>query len=272
MQELRDELYAIVAEDQPMTVRQTFYRAVSAGIIDKREADYKNVVCRLLGEMRLDGSLPWGWIADNTRWMRKPRTFSSLEQALRDTARLYRRSVWDDQEVYVEVWCEKDALAGVLYDETARWDVPLMVTRGYPSLSYLYEAAGAIADQYRPAYLYYFGDHDPSGLDIERNLGERLREFVGDGAAEIHLERAAVTPAQIEAWGLPTRPTKKTDSRARGFEGGSIEVDAIPPRVLRQLVRACIERHVDRNALATLQAAEESERLTLDYIARSCAA
>ena len=264
MDALRSALFGIVATDQPMTVRQTFYRAVSAGIVPKTEASYKTVVCRLLVDMRLDGSLPWGWIADNTRWQRKPKTHSSLDAALRDTARLYRRAVWDNQDVYVEVWCEKDALAGVLYDVTRDWDVPLMVTRGYPSLSYLHEAAEAIAEQGRPAFLYYFGDHDPSGVDIERNVGARLAEF--SAGAKITLSRVAVTPEQIIAMALPTRPTKQTDSRSHGFVGGSVEVDAIPPRELRVLVRECIERHVNPTAFHALQAAEQSERLMLHHI------
>jgi hypothetical protein len=270
MDRLREGLYAIVATDRPMTVRQTFYRAVATGLVQKREAEYKNVVCRLLAQMRLDEMLPWGWIADNTRWMRKPVTFSSLGDALKRTATLYRRSLWDNQDVYVEVWCEKDALAGVLLEETSKWDVPLMVTRGYPSLTYLYEAADAIVARDKPAHLYYFGDHDPSGVDIERNLEERLWEFSDE--AEIWLERVAVTPRQIEEWSLPTRPTKRTDSRARSFTGQSVEVDAIPPRQLRQLVRECIEPHVDPRALEVVREAEASERLTLRRIAEGWAA
>ena len=132
---------------------------------------------RLLGEMRRAHIIPFDWIADSTRWMRKPRTHSSLDEALRRTAETYRRSVWDDQDAYVEVWLEKDALAGVLYDVTSAWDVPLMVTRGYPSLSYLHSAAEALAAQDRPAFLFYFGDHDPSGLDITRAVEEGIREF-----------------------------------------------------------------------------------------------
>ena len=126
--------YEVIEADQPMTVRQVFYRLVSDGVIEKTEAEYKHTVIRLLSDMRLAGKLPFGWIADNTRWVRKPQTYSSLQAALRDTARLYRRSMWRDHPAYVEVWLEKEALAGVLVDETDEWDVPLLVTRGYASL------------------------------------------------------------------------------------------------------------------------------------------
>jgi hypothetical protein len=196
-------------------VRQVFYRLVSGGVIEKTESEYKQTVCRLLTDMRLSGYLSYHWIADNTRWMRKPETYDSVEEMLQLTATTYRRAVWRNQPVYVEVWLEKDALAGVLLEETASWDVPLMVTRGYASLSYLFEAAQAIKAQDKPVHLYYLGDYDPSGVDISRQVERRLREFAPD--AEIHFERVAVTPEQIQTLQLPTRPTKRTDSRAKAF-------------------------------------------------------
>lgn len=244
-----------------MTVRQVFYRAVSRGLVEKRESEYKGTVGRLLTEMRLDGTLPFHWMADNTRWMRKPTTFDSIEDALRHTARTYRRSLWSEAEDYVEVWLEKDALAGVLIDVTREYDVPLMVSRGYSSLSYLYSAAEVIDSRDKPAHIYYFGDYDPSGVDIPRNIQARLEEFAP--AADITFEIVAVTPAQIEELELPTRPTKKTDSRSKGFEGESVEVDAIEPDDLRTLCRECIELHIDQRRLDLLMVAEESERSIL---------
>jgi hypothetical protein len=142
---LRDVLLEIVDAQKPMTVRQVFYRGVGLALWDKTEAEYQNVVCRLLGEMRRAGAMPFGWIADSTRWMRKPRTFDSMEQALRYTAETYRRALWHAQDSYVEVWLEKEALAGVLIDVTEPWDVPLMVTRGYPSLTFVHSAAATIS-------------------------------------------------------------------------------------------------------------------------------
>jgi hypothetical protein len=259
---IREAIYEELVAGRPMTVRQVFYRLVSRGAIAKTETEYKATVCRLLGTMRLARTVPFNWIADNTRWMRKPKTYSGLRAALSQTARTYRRALWDSQPTYAEVWLEKDALAGVLYEVTESWDVPLMVTRGYPSLSYLYEAAEAIGAADKPAHLYYFGDYDPSGLDIARNVEDRLGEFAP--WAEIHFERVAVTPEQVAHWGLPTRPTKLTDSRSPGFLGESIEVDAIPPDALRDLVRECIERHIDRRALAEVRKVEREERTALD--------
>jgi hypothetical protein len=231
---------------------------VSRGAIAKTENEYNSTVCRLLVKMRRAGEIPFHWISDNTRWMRKPRTFSSLEDALRLTRQTYRRSLWDNQDVYVEVWTEKDALAGVLLDVTREWDVPLMVSRGFSSITYLHSAAENIAEQDKPTFIYYFGDHDPSGVVVDRKIEQGLREFAPD--AEIEFERVAVRPEQIVEWRLPTRPTKKTDSRSKSFEGESVEVDAIEPARLRQIVRGCIEKHVDRQALAVLRVAERNER------------
>lgn len=265
MELIRSDLWGIVARDRPMTVRQVFYQAVTRGLVDKTEPEYKTTVCRLLAEMRLSGELPFDWIADETRWMRKPSSYSSLDEMLLDAAQFYRRDLWESQDVYVEIWLEKEALAGVLFQVTSEWDVPLMVTRGYPSLSFVHGAAEAIAGVGKPTTIYYFGDHDPSGVDIPRNVEQRLREFAPD--AEISFERVAVTPEQISEWDLPTRPTKRTDTRSRRFVGDSVEVDAIVPDVLRQLVRNRIEQHVDDHRLEVLQAAEESEREILFELA-----
>ncbi len=263
MQAIRTAMYDALEEDHPMTVRQVYYRLVSMGDIDKTEAQYQTV-CRLLVEMRRAGDLPFDWLADATRWQRKPTTHSSLKAMLQRSTRMYRQAIWDDQDVYVEVWLEKDALAGVIVDVTAEWDVPLMVTRGYPSLSYLYSAAEALKKQDKPCYMYYFGDHDPSGVDIPRKVEADLRQFAP--GAEIHFARVAVLPWQIEKWELQTRPTKKSDARSKHFRGESVEVDAIQPNQIRQLVRDCIEQHINQDALERTLAIEEAERETLQTI------
>jgi hypothetical protein len=258
-------LYLTLVDDHPMTVRQVFYRMVAAGAIEKTEAEYKTTITRLLGELRLRGVIPFDWLADNTRWMRKPQSHSSLEEALRYTAQTYRRSLWDNQNAYVEVWLEKDALAGVLFAETEPWDVPLMVTRGYPSLSFVHTAAEYLREVEKPTFIYYFGDWDPSGKDISRNLETRLRQFAP--TADITFRRVAVNEDQIAELGLPTRPTKKTDSRSKSFTGDSVELDAIPPRTLRRMVERCITGHIDPRALEIQKLAEDEERRALELFA-----
>ena len=268
MRALRSALLGVIGQSRPMTVRQVFYQAVSRGLVAKTETEYKSTIVRLLTDMRRSGELPCGWIVDNTRWMRKPQTHTGLGAALADMQEFYRRSLWQDQGAYVEVWLEKDALAGVLYEITARYDVPLMVTRGYPSLAFLAIAAEAIAIQKRPCFLYYFGDHDPSGVDIPRHTEAQLRELVAgwaDDPAEVRIsfEVVAVTAAQIVEGNLPTRPTKKTDTRSKNFEGESVEVDAIPPGQLRDLVEEGILQHLDAAVLKRTKAIERQERESL---------
>jgi hypothetical protein len=256
----------IVSADAPMTVRQVFYRLVGHGLIEKTEGEYNNVEVRLLTRMRLEGSLPWHWITDGTRWMHKTARYGSVEEALDATRRHYRRDYWRDLDEYVEVWLEKDALAGVLFRVTDEWGVPLMVTRGFASLSYIHNAAKEIERIGKPTSIYYFGDYDPSGVEIDRNLERRLREFAP--GSDIHFARVAVRREQIEEYELPTRPTKTGTNHGRGLHSGdSVEVDAIPPAVLLGLVRRAIEQHVDPTRVATLEAAEASERELLGGLA-----
>jgi len=242
-----------------MTVRQVFYQMSTRGYIPKTEKAYKGVVCRLLGILRLEGTIPFGWISDNTRWMRKPITHDGMESVLYSNMLTYRRALWTRMPCYVEVWIEKDALAGVLYDVTEVWDVPLMVTRGYPSLTYVYEAAEAMKGLEKPAYIYYLGDYDPSGVDISRSLEKRLREFAP--GSELHFERLAVNELQIKEYGLLTRPTKKADSRSAKFtRNGSVELDAMPPQLIREIVGEAIRSHVDVTEMLKLEKIEKAER------------
>jgi hypothetical protein len=213
--------------------------------------------------------MPYDWLTDATRWQRKPRSYSNLEAALEDTRLTYRRALWREQSVNVEVWIEKDAIAGVVFDTTAAWDVPLMSVRGYPSLSFTHSAAEQMAASGKPTEIFYFGDYDPSGVHIPRKIEEDLRKFAP--RADIRFHRMAVTEQQIAEWDLPTRPTKKTDSRARSFGDKSVEVDAIEPDVLRNLVESCIVGCIDATSYARTMAVEAAERETLENLIRGVA-
>ncbi len=207
----------------------------------------------------------WRGCDDATRWQRRPRTFDSPQAALKATAEFYRKSLWSHAQERVEIWIEKDALAGVIFDVTAAYDVPLMTTRGYPSLSFLAGAAEEIAEDAKPTFVYHLGDYDPSGQDAARVTEKRLRELAPD--AEIHFECLAVTPSQIVEFGLPTRPTKTSDSRAKNFGPVSVELDAIPADWLRLIVREAIEYHLPARQLEIMKVAEASERKWLDDLA-----
>src|SRR6266496_3625734 len=268
--ERRKSLFDIVKAMRPMTVRQVFYQATVRGIVEKSEAGYTKVQTDLV-QMRRAGfdfrlgpghthheTLPYAWLADNTRWQRKPNTFTSIQEALDETARFYRKALWTDAGAYAEVWLEKDALAGVVYPITSMYDVPLMVARGYASLSFLHSAAEYIDELDVPVHIYHLGDFDPSGVNAGEKIEQTLREMAP--SADIYFERIAVTPEQIASWRLPTRPTNKSDSRAKGFGDISVELDAIEPNRLRDLVEEVIQRHLPPDQLAVLKVAEDSER------------
>ena len=262
-----DAIIHAVATETPVSVRGVFYRVVSAGAIDKTETGYRTVQRRLL-HLRRNGAISYSAITDGTRLRMKPDSWSSAEIMLDDVAASYRRALWEDQHRAVIVMTEKDAIRGVVYPVTAEFDVELCITRGYSSETFTHSIAETVYDNTsrgKQTYIYQLGDHDPSGVDGWRSFRERVREFAPD--AEVEFERIAVTPRQIYLWNLPTRPTKTSDSRSAGFEGESVEVDAIPASTLRQIVRIAIEQHIDPDILRFTRAVEAAEREGLEAIA-----
>jgi len=240
-----------------MTLRGVYYRCVVAGVVDKTEGAYR-LVGRELLKLRRAGVVRYADITDGTRLIRKPRSWSSVDDMLADAAASYRRALWHDQDVEVMVFTEKDAISGVLYPVTANWDVPLGILRGYASEFFAHSVAEEILAAGKPVVAYQFGDHDPSGVDAWREFSAKVAAFAP--AADVDFVRLAVTVEQILEMDLPTRPTKQTDTRARGFTGGSVEVDAIAPSVLRRLLKEAIAGHVDERALDLTEMAEASER------------
>jgi hypothetical protein len=154
----------------------------------------------------------------------------------------------------------------VVHPVTDMYDVPLMVARGYASLSFLHSAASQIEDIGKPTYIYHLGDFDPSGVNAGEKIEQTLRELAPQ--ADINFLRIGVTPQQISYWKLPTRPTKASDTRSKGFGTVSVELDAIPPDRLRGIVEVAIERHLPRREFEILKIAEESERDLLRGLVR----
>jgi hypothetical protein len=167
-------LRGIVEAMRPMTVRQVFYQATVHHIVEKTEQGYDKVQIAL-ANMRRVGAMPYDWIVDFTRWQRKPRTFRNVNHALQETSRLYRKDLWANSKSYVEIWLEKDALSGVIMPVTSKNDVPLMVARGYASLSFLSEAADYMEAEERPVFIYHLGDFDPSGVNAGEKIEQTLR-------------------------------------------------------------------------------------------------
>jgi hypothetical protein len=251
-----------IEQDLPLTVRQMYYALTVKGAIPKTEAGYRQT-CYALAKMRKEGAIPYRWLADNTRWRRKPQTYHGLGAALERMQESYRRDLWAEQSSHVEIWVEKDALAGVMYQVTSKYDVPLFVARGYGSLSFIYDAAEEIKEIGKPTYIYHFGDFDPSGVNAAYKIQEGLQEH----GAIAFFERVAITEEQIDRLQLPTRETKAKDPRAKAWgDKPSVELDALPAKELRRLVADCIEQHIDRHELERAQVIESQERETLAAI------
>lgn len=256
MQAIRDSIFDVLEAENPMTVRQTFYALTVIGAIPKNKAGY-NTAKRLLAEMRRSGDVPYTWIADHTRWMRKPRTFDSMEEALRITAEAYRQALWSDSSSRVEIWLEKDALAGVVYPITDEWDVPLMVTKGYPSMSFTYSAAVEIAERHnhgQETFIYYLGDHDASGLEIDKKIVHSIGESL---ISLLRLDKASFQSAFPSPCSRTARPRclGACGLCPRAAQGGRVALRAAPPHVaMEALTSSSVGDSLPRSPPAGLSA------------------
>lgn len=265
MEERAQFLIAYAREHAPVTVRGLYYQAEVAGVpgIDKTENSYNKVQHQVL-QLRRQGRIDYTWISDATRWQRRSRTFDNWEDALETTARTYRRSLWQDVGVDVEIWIEKDALAGVVDDVIWEYDVPLMVSRGYTSETFAFNAIESHVGSDRPLVVYALYDFDRSGADAARSLEEKLTRFAGDRGVAVRFNLLGLTEYQVREWRLPTRPHKRaTTADQRWPHPYACELDAIPPDDLRALVRAAIEHYLPAGELARLKRIEELERETM---------
>ena len=269
IQEICHAIHEVLSGDNPQSVRHVFYRLTGApyNLVPKTEAGYRTVQRKTL-DLRRGKGLPWRWVSDGTRWRRVQQSYDTPADAIRHTAISYRRDLWSRTDAYVEVWCESDSMAGVIIGEADRYNVPLMCSRGFSSDSYLHGAAEEIADQKKPAFLFYVGDWDPSGKIIPEDIEKKLRAFAP--RAEIHFERLLVTPNQIAKWSLPTKPAKKS-THSKQFSGGTVEAEAVPSEVARRLVREAIEQHLDQHEVRVIEEAEKSEAALLSIIASAVA-
>lgn len=253
----------------PVTVRQLFYAATVKGVpgITKDDNGY-NAIQRQVLQLRREGAMPYRHIADLTRFARQPAAHNSIWDALDDTAEFYRRALWRDKAERVEVWCEKDALAGCIQPITAEYAVPLMVCRGFTSETFAYEAVESWAQSGKPTYVYHLGDFDRSGQDAAADLERKLMGFAAVRGVECHFTKLALTADMVRTFGLPTRPPKRETAADRRWPYDfACELDAIPPAMLREIVREVLSAHLPDEELAVLLAAEESERSILRVLA-----
>lgn len=256
------------AQGFTMTLRQVYYQFVSRGYIPNRQAEYKRLG-QILNNARLAGLLDWNHMEDRTRNLAKYPFWDSPADIIASAAHSFRMDRWQTQDTYVEVWIEKDALTGVIEVPCGELYVPYFSCRGYTSQSELWTAAQRLIRQTkgrgREAVILHFGDHDPSGIDMTRDIEDRLELFcTTHGALAPTIKRLALNFDQVEQYDPPPNPTKLSDSRAEGYiaEHGleSWELDALEPTVIDALIREHVEPYIDRDRWAVVEAKEEDGR------------
>lgn len=231
-----------------LTIRQLYYQLVARGHIENTVRSYDNTVA-LMTNARLAGLIDWDAIEDRTRGFIDRPHWTSGSSILRSAATSYHEDLWAEQSVRVFCVVEKEALAGVLERTCHEWDVPLLPARGYPSATTLREfAKGRIMGASPLIVILHLGDHDPSGIDMSRDLEERLNLFAR-GRTPIEFKRIALNMNQIEEQKPPPNPAKTTDSRYdeyRSLYGDeSWELDALSPKYLHTLVTENVQEYID---------------------------
>jgi hypothetical protein len=245
-------------QNHPMSIRGLYYQAVTYGWAGKTQADYEILMHRA-GDLRKAGKLPYEWIVDGSRVAHQNYNFETVEDAIADCADSYIKNLWHNHDCRVLIWCEKDALCPVLEPVTRGLDVPLLIGRGFNSLSYMQKAAELISSHDVPWHLYYYGDHDADGVMAYQCAERQLREWLP--YSSLHFERPAVTLEQIEEFNLPTRPQKESSSNAKAWGGKPcVELDALTGAQLKGLVTECVLRHMPYQTWQSLKAEEEAER------------
>lgn len=234
-----------------LTLRQLFYQLVSKDLIPNTVNQYKS-----LGETvknaRLAGLIDWDMIEDRVRRPESNQHWSSPESILEAAARSYYMDHWVGQEYYVEVWCEKDAVSNIIQPVCEKLDVTFMANRGYSSSSAMYKAHKRIdrKSKAKQAVIIYLGDHDASGVDMTRDINDRMQLFFSQSPRDMdQVDRIALNMDQVEEFNPPPNPAKETDSRSPKYvlEYGphGWELDALNPQVLAEIVENSIMQYLD---------------------------
>ena len=257
-----------------LTLRQLYYQLVSRDYLANTEANYKKLG-NTISDARLAGLVDWDAIEDRTRALASYTTWSSPADVVHSAARSYARDLWAEQPFYCEVWVEKEALAGVVERACEERRVPFFSCRGYVSQSEMYTAAKRLAGEaWRPIRLIHLGDHDPSGIDMSRDIKDRLELMMGwEAYQSVSFKRIALNRDQITQYNPPPNPAKTTDSRfadyAKRFGGQSWELDALEPNVLVTLIRNTVNVGLDQTAWQEELTIESQERDQIVTLARN---
>lgn len=252
----------ILLKEAPITLRGVYYRLVGAGCFPSTGNAYYDTTGRIMTILREAGIVSFSSIVDNARCSLKPSSWSGISDFVDTVAQAYRKDFWSSLDHYVQIIVEKDAIAGTIQPVTDRYDVTLSPIRGYASLSF----AHAIASEWRridkPIYVYYAGDLDPSGIDIEREIQSKLLRYSGKTC---HWERIGINDEDFEPFNVIELDLskKEKDRRYATFMKTyhrSAELDALPSDELRRRVEERIRRHIPEDRWNRLSEVEEIEK------------
>lgn len=250
-----------------LTLRQVYYQLVARGYIPNNERSYKNIGV-LINNARLAGLIDWLAIVDRTRNLTQNSHWNTPVDIINSARRSYQLDKWKHQPNYVEVWVEKDALVGIVGQICKRLDVPYFSCRGYTSQSEMWSAAQRFIDQgHRESRtIIHLGDHDPSGIDMTRDIQDRLEMF----EADVYVKRVALTIEQINQFNPPPNPTKLTDSRATSyieqFGHECWELDALEPQVISELIEEEVLALVDCEISDRVESKESKDKQFLQKL------
>lgn len=252
-----------------LTLRQLYYQLVQKNLIANVEEEY-NRLKQIVSRARRAGLLDWNAIEDRTRFLRERAHWNDPHEILDAAVESYHIDLWSDQKLRPEVWVEKDALIAIIGDVCRELDVPFTSSRGYPSDSEVWRAANRFQKHIEAGQapmLIHLSDHDPSGLDMTRDLQERLGMFLGGCDRDWPVCRLALTKKQIDHYKLPSNPAKMTDTRiasyAEEFGCESWELDALRPRVIVDIVKAKIAEFTEHGKFRAKLKKREKERRAL---------
>jgi hypothetical protein len=256
-----------------LSLRQLYYQLVARDYIENSIRSYKRTG-DLVSNARLAGQLDWGMIEDRGRETVINTHWKNPAEIVRASANQFRTDHWIGQPCYVEVMVEKDALSGILEPVCSELDIRFTANKGYSSSSAMYEASKRIIEAFgrdrKQVHLFYLGDHDPSGIDMTRDIKERLELFTYD-QIDIHTVRLALNYDQVEQWRPPENPAKETDSRYQvyleKFGESSWELDAVEPATLAGLVEDAVRELIDKDAWEKVETEEATMRDELERFA-----
>lgn len=262
---LNDQIVSVLAEDHPQSVRHVYYRMMNPRLIfsvPKTENGYRQVG-RQLVKLRQNRRIPYSWISDNTRMGHFVDTFTDASDFISSLAGLYRADLWRDLPAYPEVWCESRSIAGVIQALCREYGISLYPAGGFSSETFIWEASQQInhACNGRQLRVFYIGDYDPAGVLIDRDIERKMRLHL-DPSVDMTFMRIGITKEQITQYDLPTKPRKKSDRRVPNLKK-TVEAEAMPAGILKQLLRDQFEALIPDGHLDVIRAAEESEKAFL---------